>query len=271
MTKFALLVEYEGTRYHGFQIQPEAPTVQGKLEQALVQLTGMRTSTVGASRTDAGVHARGQVVTVEIPASFSPQSFLRALNSHLPRDIAVHSCSQVADDFHPRRQAISRKYRYTILNTPMPSPFERMYTHFVFKPLDVEAMNQACGILIGQHDFASFTTPRYAGRNTTRTVFQVHVQRNGGLVFFHITANSFLPQQVRRTMGPLIKVGLGQMTVQDFWQLARAKTPGLATPVASARGLCLMRIEYPNLEFGNGQSENIQYQSIGYQATMACC
>lgn len=259
MPKFALLVEYEGSRYHGFQIQPEAPTIQGALEQALGQLTGNRVPVVGASRTDAGVHARGQVVALETRCPLSPQTLLRALNFHLPGDIAIQDCLPVAADFDPRRHAISREYRYAILNTPTPSPLERRYAHFVFRPLDVEAMNQACSALTGRHDFASFTSPRFAGRNTTRTMFQAHVHRDGRLVLFHIRANAFLPQQVRRTVGPLIKVGLGQMTVPDFWQMARAKMLGLAAPAALAQGLCLMRVDYPDLDFGNGQHEDIQH------------
>lgn len=252
MWKCACLVEYEGTRYHGFQIQPDVPTVQRELERALWRATGERIRIVGASRTDAGVHAKGQVAAFITRSVLSPHTFVRALNFYLPQDVAIKACSPVADDFDPRREAISRSYRYAILNGGTPSPLERSQAYFVSKALDIEAMNRACQVLWGKHDFAPFTTPGFAPGNTVRTVFQAEVAKDGGLVFFHMAADSFLPQQVRRTVGLLIKVGLGRMTVEEFWQLARAGKLGLAAPPAPPRGLCLMRIDYPDLRFESG-------------------
>jgi tRNA pseudouridine38-40 synthase len=125
IAKLALLIEYEGTRYHGFQIQPKVATIQGEIEKALQRLTGEQTHIVGASRTDAGVHAKGQVVAFNTSSTLPLQAFINGLNSYLPQDIAVKSCLEVDDDFHPRRQAMSREYRYTILNSPSPSPLYR--------------------------------------------------------------------------------------------------------------------------------------------------
>jgi tRNA pseudouridine38-40 synthase len=251
-----LLVEYEGTRYHGFQIQPDVPTVQGELEQALWRLTGEWIRIAAASRTDAGVHAQGQVVMFKTCSSLSPEAFVPALNFYLPQDIAIKACSQVDDDFNPRRQATRREYRYTILNSLTPSPLQRRHAYFMFQPLDIEAMNRACGVLIGKHDFASFTTPVAKAKGTVRTVFQAEAHEEGELVFFCIAADSFLPQQVRRTVGPLIKVGSGRMAVEEFWRLTRSKILGLAAP-APAHGLCLVRVDYPNLKFENDGNEDL--------------
>lgn len=250
IAKLALLVEYEGTRYCGFQIQPKVPTVQGELERALWKLTGKQIRTTGASRTDAGVHAKGQVVTFKPSSTITPETFVGALNFYLPQDIAIRGCTEVDDDFDPRRQATRREYRYTILNSATPSPLMRRYTYFVPQPLDIEDMNRACDALPGKHDFAPFTAA--GARNTVRTVFKVQIQSESELVLFHMVADSFLPQQVRRTVAPLIKVGLGRMSVEGFWELARSQNMGLATPVAPPYGLCLVRVSYPNLEFHNG-------------------
>jgi tRNA pseudouridine38-40 synthase len=250
IAKLALLVEYEGTRYHGFQIQPNVSTVQGELERALWRLTGEWIRIVGASRTDAGVHAQGQVVVFKTCSALSPNTFVRALNSYLPQDIAIKACSQVGDDFNPRRQATRREYRYSILNGPTPSPLQRRHAYFVFRPLDIEAMNRGCQVLIGKHDFASFTSPVVKAKNTVRTVFQAEAHREGELVLLCVAADSFLPQQVRRTVSPLIEVGSGRMAVEEFGELTKSKILGLAAP-APPHGLCLMRIDYPNLKFEN--------------------
>ncbi len=224
--------------------------MQGELEQALWRLTGEWIRIVAASRTDAGVHAQGQVVMFKTCSALSPNTFVQALNFYLPQDIAIKACSQVEDDFNPRRQATRREYRYTILNSLTTSPLQRRHAYFVFQPLDIEAMNRACGVLIGKHDFASFTAPVAKAKSTVRTVFQADAHKEGELVLFCIAANSFLPQQVRRIVGPLIKVGSGQMAVEGFWGLTKSRILGLAAP-ASAHGLCLMRVDYPNLKFEN--------------------
>lgn len=224
--------------------------MQAELERALWRLTGEWIHIVAASRTDAGVHAQGQVVVFNTCSSFPPSTFVRALNFYLPQDIGVKACSQVEADFNPRRQATRREYRYTILNSLAPSPLRRRHACFVFKPLDIEAMNRGCQVLIGKHDFASFTTQVAKAKNTVRTVFQAEAHREGELVLFCMAADSFLPQQVRRTVGLLIEVGSGQMAVEEFWELTRSKVLGLAAP-APPHGLCLMRIDYPNLKFGN--------------------
>lgn len=254
--KLALIVEYDGARYHGFQIQVGVPTIQGDIERAVTRATSERVRVVGAGRTDAGVHARGQIVSFGIASSLSLATLVRALNHYLMPDIAVKGGRVVDDSFNARRGAISREYRYTIFNASMPSPLERRYAHFVPLPLDIDAMNEACQSLVGMHDFASFTGAT-KGR-TTRVVSRATVSGEGELVFFDMAANSFLPRQVRCTAGSLIRVGLGKLTVDEFRGVLEAKRAGVATPVAPPGGLCLMKVEYPEYKFNQGQiDENL--------------
>lgn len=244
--KIALIVEYEGTRYHGFQIQDNVPTIQGEIEQALRRLTGERIRIAAASRTDVGVHARGQVVSLGTKSTLPAETFVRALNHYLPDDIAVRRAFKVDDDFDVRREALSREYCYRLLNSPTPSPLLRRSAYFVPKPLDIEAMKEACRALLGTHDFAPFASSLDGRKSTVRTVYRAEVDKEGDLVTFHMVANSFLPHQVRNTMGALVKVGLGKSGVEAFDEIFRSKTPGLAGPALPAHGLCLIRVSYPD-------------------------
>ncbi len=246
--KLALIVEYDGTRYHGFQAQIGVPTIQGALESALAKVTGEKIRIVGAGRTDAGVHARGQVISFRCISRLSLQTLIRAVNFYLPMDIAIKAGNIVEGGFNARRDAISREYRYTILNSPNPSPLQRDYTYFVPVTLDADAMNEACQALLGKQDFTSFTGPM-GGKRTERNVYQAEVSREGDSVFFDVVADSFLPKQVRSTVGSLVKVGLGKLTVEDFKGIVQARRPGLAAPVAPAQGLCLMKVNYPEHKF----------------------
>ncbi|MCL0078368.1 tRNA pseudouridine(38-40) synthase TruA [Dehalococcoidia bacterium] len=249
MAKIALLIEYEGTRYHGFQIQLNVPTIQGELERAIFKVTGEAVRLHGAGRTDAGVHARGQVATFETASALPPLTFLRALNFYLPPDISVRDACNVGMGFDVRRDALSREYRYTILNDSVYSPRHRRWAYRVTGKLDAEAMNRACEVLLGQHDFAPFTNSEGGAKNTVRTVFKAEVRREGRLMFFDMVANAFLPQQVRRTAGSLLRIGSGDMEVDEFREMAGSGLIGAAKPVAPAHGLCLMRVNYSNIGF----------------------
>lgn len=245
LTKVALIVEYDGTGYYGFQLQANLPTIQGEMEKALWQLTQERIRVMTASRTDAGVHARGQVVSFRTKSPLPLQTFIKGLNYYLPTDIVVKAAYKVDDSFNVRRSALSREYNYYILNSLTRSPTRRNFCYLVTRHLDIEAMNEACQALVGEHDFASFASC-IGIRNTLRTVYRAEIGKNGGLVIFNIVANSFLPHQVRNTIGTLIRVGLGKMTLDEFRSIVEAKRPGLACPTAPAYGLCLMRINYPH-------------------------
>jgi len=242
LRKLALLVEYAGTSYHGFQSQSGLPTIQSEIERGLERLTGERVRVVGAGRTDAGVHAEGQVVSFSTYSSLSPQTVLRGLNHYLRPAIAVKAASEVAIDFNARRNAVSREYRYTVVNSATPSPLKEEYAYHVPVPVAADAMNEAGQCLLGKHDFASFTGA--TGRGTVREVYRAEISKERELVFFDMAASSFLPKQVRATVGALLRVGLHKLTPDGFRQMLEAKKPGLAGPVVPARGLCLMRVNY---------------------------
>lgn len=247
LTKMVMVLEYDGTGYCGFQFQENAPTVQLEIEKALFRLTGEKIRVMSASRTDTGVHARGQVVSFRTGSALKPETFVRGLNHYLPPDIAVKVCYKVNNSFNVQRDAISRAYRYLILNSATRSPVKRGYTYWVNRELDIAQMNQASLALLGEHDLASFVTAFSQSiiKSTLRTVYQSQVKRKGDLVIFDITANSFLPHQVRNTVGALIRVGLGKITLDDFKNIMEEKKPGLAGPTAPAQGLYLMKVNYP--------------------------
>ncbi|MFC1968202.1 tRNA pseudouridine(38-40) synthase TruA [Chloroflexota bacterium] len=240
-----LVIEYMGTPYHGFQLQADVPTVQGEMEHALGRLTGESTRVMAASRTDAGVHAKGQVVGFRTKSTLSPQTFVKGLNYYLPQSIAVKAAYRMSDDFNVRRRALSREYRYYILNSPTPSPLKRGLACFSPRQLDIEAMAQACSFLVGEHDFASFTTAANGRAGSTRRrVYQASIDKKGEFMVFHIVANSFMLHQVRNTVGALLKTGMGSIGSEEFQRMVEAKIPGLAGPTAPACGLYLMKVNY---------------------------
>jgi tRNA pseudouridine38-40 synthase len=242
-----LVIEYNGTNYHGSQSQVNAPTIQGELEKALKKLTGERIRIKLASRTDAGVHARGQVAGFDTGAKLPLKSFIDGLNHYLPEDIAVKEASKAAADFDVRRRAVSREYRYNIYNSPTRSPLKEGTAWRVGGKLDMAAMQKACEVLIGRHDFASFVASEITARQkrTVRDVFKAMITQNGEMIIFDIIANSFLPHQVRNMIGSLVKVGQDKMTETEFKQMVESRTPGLAGPTAPAEGLCLVQVNYP--------------------------
>jgi tRNA pseudouridine38-40 synthase len=238
-------MEYDGTRYHGSQFQSNAPTIQGETESALQKLTGEQIRVSMASRTDAGVHAKGQVVGFRAKAPLPPKTWVDAMNHYLPKDISVRRAYQVGEAFDVRRHASSREYRYHILNRRTPSPLWRHFSESVPQALDVGAMNTACAVLVGERDFAPFAPATYT-RSTRRRTLRAEVSRRRDLVLFDMEASSFLPHQVRNTVGGLVKVGLHKMSVESFWEKASSGKAGTMGPTAPARGLCLMNIKYPD-------------------------
>ena len=247
MRRIALLLEYDGSRYRGFQWQPDAPTIQSELELAIEKLTGESVRVACAGRTDSGVHARGQVAAFLTSSAFPPDTLRQALNHHLPDDISVHAASEVDLGFDPRRDAISRRYRYLIYNNPTPSPLRRGQTCHVRGKLDVIAMDAAARLLVGVHDFASFArSPEVAGASTVRHITEASVRQEGPLVILELEGNAFLTHQVRRTAGALVEVGRDRMGVEEFRDLIECPSPGLAGPTLSPEGLCLEEVRYPD-------------------------
>jgi tRNA pseudouridine38-40 synthase len=244
--KVVLVVEYDGRRYHGFQWQANIPTIQAELERAIRKVTGETRRVIAASRTDAGVHAKGQVVSFRTESALPPRTFVRALNYYLPRDIAVEGACRVNVYFNVRRDALNREYDYHILNSSTRSPLFEGFAYVVPKELDIEMMNKACKFLEGEHDFASFATALGELKSTVRNVYEAKVTKEDELVAIHMTANSFLPHQVRNTVGLLVKVGSGKVEPDEFHRIMEAKTLGLAGPTAPACGLCLTKVNYPS-------------------------
>ncbi len=257
--KLALLVEYDGTGYHGFQRQaPERePTIQGMLERAVAQIGQQPRTVIGAGRTDSGVHASGQVAHVEVGERLQPGEWVRALNAVLPAAIAIRGATQVEEHFHARYSALSRTYRYTVLYDRLPAPLCERYAYRVEQPLDGGALNQACGLLLGEHDFSAFgRSPRDSadgGRHScVRNMLTARCHPGaqsqatpGDLLLFEFTANGFLKGMVRRLVGTLLLVGWGRMSVEGFAQILASHNethPGASVP---ACGLCLTEVTYP--------------------------
>jgi len=244
-SKFILLIEYDGTQYYGLQWQLGLPTIQSELEQAIGRLCGQSSRVTAASRTDTGVHARGQVVSFWTKSALDTMTLVRALNYYLPGDIAVKAAYRASDNFNVRRDALSREYHYHILNSNARSPFSRRFALFLPKMLNIQMMNEACRLIQGEHDFASFASSVDDARSTVRNVYEAGVEKKGDFAVFRIVANSFLPHQVRSTVGLLIRLGLGKIGVGDFRDIMEARSVGLAGPLSPACGLYLTRVNYP--------------------------
>ncbi len=257
--RLALLIEYDGTAYGGSQYQKNAPTVQDSLERALSSLTGEPVRVALAGRTDAGVHAAGQVASFSTRSRHPAGVFVPALNHHLPADIAVRAVAEVPSGFDPRRHARSRCYRYTVYNSSHRPALRRRYVWHVPEPLEAEAMAAAAATLCGRRDFAAFTQPSIAARQRTeRLVCRSRVTRRGPLALFDLEANAFLPQMVRRLVGALVDVGRGRLSGEGFVALLRNARPGAASFVAPAQGLCLLKVRYEDGLFNDDANEDLQ-------------
>jgi tRNA pseudouridine38-40 synthase len=252
--RIAVLLEYDGTAYRGSQYQENGPSIQSELESSIAKLTGgLRGRVAFAGRTDAGVHALGQVAAFDTAARLSVSELVSGLNHFLPRDIAVRAAEEVGQAFDPRRDARRRVYRYRVDTRPVRSPLLRDRVWHVGRGLDIEAMRSAARRLEGKRDFAAFAGP-YDG-STERTLERCELTPCGGLVTIEMAARSFLPHQVRRTVGPLVEVGAGKTTEDALMELLRAAKPSSAGPAAPACGLYLARVEYEELRFSSNETD----------------
>ena len=237
--RYRARVEYDGTDFSGFQAQSGARTVQGVLEAAIGRLAGgERTVVDGAGRTDAGVHASGQVIAFTYPGRLPAPDLERAINAILPPDVAVHGLRRTTRRFQPRRAARYREYRYTVWNGPR-SPLRERWALGVRVPLDTAAMARAGSVLVGRHDFRAFGA---ADRTTVRTVHAVRVTRRGRVVTIDVTADAFLRGMVRRIVAVLIEVGHGKMDATGVAAALAARRPALDGASAPPHGLCLRRV-----------------------------
>ncbi len=245
MRNIKLIMAYDGSSYYGFQVQKQGPTIQEVLEKALRELTGERIRVTPAGRTDAGVHALGQVVNFRTESSIPPERFAPALNTCLPRDIRIKLSREVPDDFHARYDAIGKVYTYRIYQGPYPSPFLRNYAHFVPKPLDWGKILEAAAILQGRYDFKSFQAAGSKVKDTVRTLNRVELARRGPLYQLTFVGDGFLYHQVRNMVGTLLEVGAGRLQPDDVEGILKARRRECAGPTAPAAGLFLSRVLYP--------------------------
>lgn len=244
-------LEYDGAAFCGSQLQANGPSVQGELEQAAEQLAGHPLRARFAGRTDAGVHASGQVAAIELPARWTCAELQRALNARLPAEIAVTAIVEAPAGFDPRRQALWRRYRYRVWNDDVRSPLLRRSTWHVRYALDDAAMQRAAALLVGEHDFASFAALlKQPGATSVRTMYEATVSHEDRLLEFEFRANAFLPHQVRRMVGALVELGRGRLSEQQIAAWLREPRPGAAGPAAPPEGLCLVDVGYAALRFG---------------------
>ena len=245
MKTYKLTMEYDGTHYHGWQIQAGDITIQETLEKALSLMTGETVRVEGSGRTDAGVHALGQTASFKTDTRIPPEGFQAGLNSLLPEDIVILGCEEVKNDFHARFSAKTKTYQYRIYNQFLPLAVGRQYAWHIRKPLDVPAMTRAAAHLIGTHDFKSFEGAGSPRPHTVRTVLEAGVEKTGdGFVLFDITADGFLRYMVRNLVGTLVDVGTGKIPPERFKEILEAKNRDLAGATAPARGLFLVAVRY---------------------------
>lgn len=262
MRRIRLVVSYDGTAYSGSQIQPNGVTIEEKLNEAVTKLTGAASPVIFASRTDSGVHARGNVAVFDTEMRMAADKFTFALNDRLPADIRVRESDEVPLSWHPRKQNCVKTYEYRIFRSRVPDPLLRLYSHFCYYAVDVGRMRKAAACLVGEHDFASFCSARSQAVNTVRTVYEISVEAAdvadtaqpaeagrdpadaARLITIRITGSGFLYNMVRIIAGTLLQIGTGIRPVEDMERILRARDRAAAGPVAGACGLTLVSIRF---------------------------
>ena len=245
MRNFKMLLQYEGTRYQGWQKQTSTDnTIQGKLEALLSRMCGQSIEVHGSGRTDAGVHARGQVANVHLDTRMSAEEIQDYMNRYLPEDIAVLSVEEVPLRFHSRLLVKSKTYCYQVINSSLPHVFDRRYVWIVPEKLDVNAMETAAGFLLGTHDFAAFTSAKKGKKSTVRKISEIRIENEGEKLSFYFSGDGFLFHMVRIIMGTLIEVGTGKRNPEELPGILLSQKRELAGALAPARGLTLMEVRY---------------------------
>ncbi|MDB4867970.1 MAG: truA [Cohnella sp.] len=261
-----IAVSYDGTDYYGFQSQPGGQTIQDKLEEALLKLTGEAIRVTGSGRTDAGVHARSMFINFYTDSQIPVQRWALALNARLPDDIVVHSAHEVPEEFHARRNAVRKTYRYTINCSKYPDLFRRKYEFHHHAPLNIDAMREGLHYLLGEHDFSSFTSPLSTKPHHVRTIYEARLEteqradgvptlweesdtlrypgKRRGVFHLYVTGNGFLYNMVRIITGTILQVGEGKRTSRDIVEILNARDRSHAGPTAVPHGLTLWNVEY---------------------------
>ena len=244
MKRVKLVVAYDGTNYHGWQVQDNGITIEEVLNRTISELVQEDIKVIGASRTDAGVHACGNVAVFDTESRIPGDKFSFALNQRLPEDIRIQKSCEVDADFHPRYADTVKTYEYNILNRRFELPSKRLYAAFCYYPMDIERMNQAAAYLVGEHDFKSFCPAGAQVQTTVRTIYAVNVTKEDDMVHIRITGNGFLYNMVRIIAGTLMQVGTGLMEPEQVKGILEARDRSKAGPTAVAKGLTLVEIRY---------------------------
>lgn len=244
MKRVKLVVAYDGTNYHGWQVQDNGITIEEVLNRTISELVQEDIKVIGASRTDAGVHACGNVAVFDTESRIPGDKFSFALNQRLPEDIRIQKSCEVDADFHPRYADTVKTYEYNILNRRFELPTKRLYAAFCYYPMDIERMNQAAAYLVGEHDFKSFCSAGAQVQTTVRTIYAVNVTKEDDMVHIRITGNGFLYNMVRIIAGTLMQVGTGLMEPEQVKEILEARDRSKTGPTAVAKGLTLVEIRY---------------------------
>jgi tRNA pseudouridine38-40 synthase len=244
---FKLIIEYDGTHYHGWQRQPRHRSIQAEIETALAIMTRQPVVLIGSGRTDAGVHALGQVANFRSDTSIPPEALRDGLNSLLPEDIVIRECTVAGHDFHARYDVKSKVYRYTILNRVLPTALERDYVWWIRTPLNREAMQQAAASVLGEHDFKAFEGAGSPRAHSVRRVMAANLSwESTEKVVITIAANGFLRYMVRNIVGTLVEVGRGKISPDQFAEILASRDRARAGATAPPQGLCLVAVTYSN-------------------------
>ncbi len=245
MRNIKITVEYEGANYSGWQRQKNSEnTIQEKIENSLLKITGEKTAVHGSGRTDAGVHAIGQVANFLTASSMKTDKLRKALNSELPRDITVISAGEVPEDFHSRVSSKKKTYFYRILNRPSPPALERRTCWFIPDKLDKYSMSAVCPFIVGEHDFAVFANADAKVKTTVRTVFSAEIKTGGDFIIFSIEADGFLKRMVRLIVGTIVRVGKGRLSVEGFGEIIKTGEKTRDVIAAPPQGLFLEKVDY---------------------------
>lgn len=245
MRNFRIVLQYEGTKYQGWQKQVSTDnTIQGKLENVLTKMAGETVEVHGAGRTDAGVHAKGQVAHFKCNTDKSEQEIMEYLNHYLPEDVAVIAIKEAAERFHARLNAIGKIYQYRIINSSIPHIFDRRYASIIEEPLDIEKMKETAKVLIGTHDFQAFTSAKKGKKSTVRTIYAIDIEKVGEEIILTYKGDGFLYHMVRIITGTLIEAGLSKKKKEDVLEALAAKERKNAGFLAEAKGLTLLEVLY---------------------------
>lgn len=270
MKRIRLTVAYDGTNYCGWQLQPNGVTIEEVLNKALSELLHEKIQVIGASRTDSGVHARGNIAVFDTESRIPPEKICFAVNQRLPEDIRVQKSEEVPLSFHPRKANCVKTYEYRILNRKIDMPLNRLYCHFCYFDLDVEKMRKAAACLLGEHDFKSFCTVRSQAEETVRTIYSLDIHKDpDDVITIRISGSGFLYNMVRIITGTLVKIGMGVWPPEHMEEILEARDRAAAGPTIPARGLCLLSMKYEKEPKDFVTGENLHWSYVLDQRKMA--